>query len=101
MAELRLQPESEPILAKWWESAKPREGDQQLVCEVLRTITNGTWRTRWSWTQDLADDQPILPVVTIRPRETLMVLVRFWPAEEPPEFQLINIFDTADLPDED
>ncbi|MFI6458731.1 hypothetical protein ACIBF6_45195 [Streptosporangium amethystogenes] len=101
MAELRLQPESEPILAEWWESTKPKEGDQQLVREVLRTIIDGTWRGRWYWTQDLADDQPLLPVVTIQARETLMVRIRFWPAEEPPEFQLINIFDVAERLNED
>ncbi|MEV6868320.1 hypothetical protein AB0M44_45990 [Streptosporangium subroseum] len=101
MAELRLQPESEPKLAEWWESTKPKEGDQQLVCEVLRTIINGTWRGRWYWTQDLADDQPGFPLVTIQPRETLRVLIRFWPAEDPPEFELVSIFDEDDSPDED
>ncbi|MER5325227.1 hypothetical protein [Streptosporangium roseum] len=93
MAELRLQEESERVLAEWWESTRPREGDRQLVCEVLRTVLGGTWSGRWYWTQDLADDQPCLPVVTIQPRESLMVLVRFWPADDPPELELISIFE--------
>ncbi|MFF4413866.1 hypothetical protein ACFYY8_15145 [Streptosporangium sp. NPDC001559] len=101
MAELRLQAGSEQILARWWESAKPKEGDQQLVCEVLRTIADGTWRDRWYPPEDLANDQPVLPVRAFRPRDSLVILVRFWPAEDPPEFELINIFDEDDFPDED
>ncbi|MGJ6969830.1 hypothetical protein ACSDR0_48960 [Streptosporangium sp. G11] len=100
MAELRLQPESKRMLTEWWESTKPKEGDQQLVCEVLRTIINGTWSDRWYSERDIADDQPDLPVVMIWPRKTLVVQVCFWLEKDPPELQLINIFDTDDLPDE-
>ncbi len=100
MTELRLQPESERTLAEWWESASPKEGDRRLVGELLRTIANGTWRRRWHPPEDLANDQPVLPVMAFRPRDTLVVMVRFWPTEDPPEFELINIFDEADLPDE-
>jgi hypothetical protein len=101
MPELRLQKESERILAQWWKSSWPKESDHQLVREVLRTIANGTWRGRWCWTEDIADDQPVSPVVTISPRKNLVVLVRFWLADDPPAFQLINIFDQSDLPDDD
>ncbi|MFC4536617.1 hypothetical protein [Sphaerisporangium dianthi] len=101
MGELRLAPESQHVLEEWWNSHRPKEGDRELICELLRTIVDGTWNSRWHSTKDLADDQPTLPVVTIQPRENLAVLIRFWPADDPPEFDLIAIVDLADLPEHD
>lgn len=70
MAVLRLHPESGRVLADWWDSAKPKEGDHQLVKELLRTIADGTWTSRWYDPEDLANDQPGRPLKAFRPRET-------------------------------
>lgn len=101
MAELRLQGGSKRVLADWWDSGRPREGDQQLVMELLRSIADGTWRRRWHPPEDLANNQPGLPVMAFRPRETLVVIVRFSPNGDSPIVKLINIFDTDDLSGQD
>lgn len=93
MTELWLQEGSDEVLTEWWNSDKPREGDRELVAEVVRTLQKGTWRTRWFYTEELADDPSLLPPIAIQPRDNLVVLVRFWPAEDPPEVQLIAIFE--------
>ncbi|WP_156325641.1 hypothetical protein [Nonomuraea sp. SBT364] len=101
MAELRLQAGSDRVLARWWNSASCKEGDHQLVAKVLETIRTGAWPNRWYWTEDLADDPTILRPISIWPREGLVVTIRFWPAEDPPEVELIKILDLADLSEHD
>ncbi|GAA1612614.1 hypothetical protein GCM10009733_005820 [Nonomuraea maheshkhaliensis] len=99
MAELRLQAGSDRVLAKWWNSDSCKEGDHQLVAKVLKDIRTGDWRGRWYWTEDMADDPTILRPISIWPRENLVMTIRFWPAEDTSEVEIIRILDLVDLPE--
>lgn len=99
MAELRLQAGSDRVLARWWNSDSRKAEDHQLVAKVLKDIRTGDWRDRWYWTEDLAGDPTILRPISIWPRENLVITIRFWPAEDPPEVEIIGIFDPAERPE--
>lgn len=88
-----FQEGSDEVLARWLNSGKAKEEDRKLVKEVLRTLEEGTWYKRWKYTKELIDDPSLCPPISIRPRKKLVVLVRFWPAEDRPEVQLISIFE--------
>ncbi|GAB2929443.1 hypothetical protein GCM10027203_31850 [Nonomuraea fastidiosa] len=98
MARLRLQQRSRRILAEWLGSDRPKEGDSELVIEVLHSIIDGTWRQRW-YIEDQPYDGPLMPIQMIWASGTLVVMIRMWPAEDPPEFEVINIFDVTEIPE--
>jgi len=84
---------------RWLCSNRAEEGDLELVIEVLHSIMHGAWRNRWYIIEDESDPGPLMPVCTILPSDSLMVLVRKWPAEDPPELEILGIHPTAELPE--
>jgi len=101
MAKIRLQRRSRTVLAKWLDSDRPKEGDPELVIEVLHSVVNGTWCDRWYVTKDEFYDGLLMPAYMIWASKTLVVMIRLWPAEDPPEFEVINIFDVTEIPELD
>jgi hypothetical protein len=99
MAKLRLQPQGRKLLAKWLESDRPKEGDPERVIEVLHSVISGTWADRWYIEKHQTGDERLMPIHTIWASKTLAVRIRLWPAEDPPELELINIFDLSELPE--
>lgn len=69
MADWRLTPDGEKVLAEWMQTATAAH--KQRIAEVLESIEAGSWKGRW-WNQPYP---PNTNIAEIRPGDGLIVLV--------------------------
>jgi hypothetical protein len=94
---LRLHPDGARVLDEWRKYRNPPHEDQRLVGEVLMTVAEKRWQTRWHAHSDILDDS----ITILEPRPGLTVHVRLWVAEDPDQFALVRITDEAPATGED
>lgn len=102
MAEWRLTPDDETVLAEWMQTATAAH--KKRIAEVLKSIEDGIWKVRW-WNQPYP---PNPNIAEIRPGDGLIVLVHDLELESAKldgEDRWIDLFriyvvdrDDADLP---
>ncbi len=95
---MRLQMHSDGVrvLDEWRKHRDPPDEDQQMVAEVLRSVSDMRWQARWRAYSDLSDST----VTILEPRPGLTVHIRLWTAEDPGQFTLVRIID-EDSTDQD
>lgn len=69
MAEWRLTPDGESVLAEWMKNATAVH--KQRIAEVLESVEDGIWKDRW-WNQPYP---PNTNIAEIRPGDGLIILV--------------------------
>jgi three-Cys-motif partner protein len=74
MVDLQVDKQGREILAAWWRSPRAGDRDKELVKDVFATVRAETWRTRWYWTSDQANQE----IIVIQPREGLHIFLRDW-----------------------
>jgi hypothetical protein len=89
---LRLSAKGAQVVDQWRAQRCKSPEDERLVAEVLRTVANRRWQTRWRSYKDPAEPD----ITTIRPRDGLFIHVRLWTDDEE-EFTVVAITD-IDLP---
>jgi hypothetical protein len=86
---LRLSAEGAKVVDEWRTQRCRSPEDARLVAEVLRTVANREWQTRWNSYKNEAEPD----ITTIRPREGLFVHVRLWTGDDEEEFTVVAISD--------
>jgi hypothetical protein len=88
MDDLRLDGGGARVFSEWDSQRCESQEDAQKVAEILETISEGRWRTRWYWYTDV--NQP--GITTIMPRDGLHVHLRLW-GESTGQFTIVSISD--------
>jgi hypothetical protein len=93
MDELRLDNDGARKFSEWRTKRCQSEEDADKLAELLETVSERRWQTRWYWYTDT--NQP--GITTIVPRDGLHVHLRLW-GESTGQFTIVSI---SDVPVED
>ena len=88
MWKLRLDSDGARYFNEWRTQRCKSEDDAQKVAEILVTVSERRWQTRWYWYTDV--NQP--GITTIMPRDGLHVHLRLW-GESAGQFTIVSISD--------